>query len=190
MSLSTCPQAGLRSGPRVTYSLHSVIAFCSFPRITSSLPVLLGINNMYPILASGKLKGPARGRLDLLVLCPLRWSHEKMKMQEYIHVLLAGPIKDFGRQILECLHASDQHGFDCHLSLSTPFLCSGGRDSFIPRCGHGKWGTGETVDPVFEPCLENITVYVDKIDCCCFHQTVICEYCPCNHISRTELLYL
>lgn len=51
---------------------------------------------MYPILASGELKGLARGKLDLLVLSPSRPSHQKVEMEEYIHVLLAGHISDFG----------------------------------------------------------------------------------------------
>lgn len=51
---------------------------------------------MYSILASGELKGLARGKLDLLVLYPSRQSHQKAEMEEYVHILLAGHISDFG----------------------------------------------------------------------------------------------
>lgn len=77
----------------------------------------------------------------------------RWKWKSRIHILLAGHINDFGQQIFECLHMSDQQGFCCQLSLSAHFLWS-----HIPGCGHGKGGTAGIVNLVFDSYLENITV--------------------------------
>lgn len=93
-------------------------------------------------------------------------------MEEYIHVLFAGRIVILvDRSLRVYLY---QINLVLTISSVSEPLSFALVEGIHPRYGHEKWGTRETIDPVFEPCLENITVYVDKRDCCCFPQTVIC----------------